>query len=133
MPKEDFKELSDTLTENKTGLDHIDKHVYTKMYGYKDVNDYYNKVSLCSVTKNITVPTFAFGAKDDNLCGYQFTPFEHFNCKGSQLFLASSDYGAHATHLMGSFSYSPWYKVPCMEWLLFVEGKLSGKAVAGQK
>lgn len=37
MSKEDFKELSHAIHTNRTGLDHIDKHVYVKMFGYKSV------------------------------------------------------------------------------------------------
>lgn len=46
MSKEYFEELTKVFNENKTGLDHIDKHVYLKMFGYKNVDEYYDKVSL---------------------------------------------------------------------------------------
>jgi len=36
MGKEDFEELSHAISTNTSGLDHIDKHVYCKMFGYKD-------------------------------------------------------------------------------------------------
>ena len=48
MPEEEFKELSHIIDTNKTGLDHIDKLIYVKMFGYKDLDDYYDKVSICN-------------------------------------------------------------------------------------
>ena len=48
MSEEDFKWVSNAIETNKTGLDHIDKHIYVKMFGYKDVQDYYEKVTLCA-------------------------------------------------------------------------------------
>ena len=48
LSEEEFKDLSNVLQTNRTGLDHIDKHIYVKMYGYKDLDDYYDKVSLCN-------------------------------------------------------------------------------------
>lgn len=49
MSDEEYKWLSNALETNKTGLDHIDEHVIVKMFGYKDVADYYNQVSLCRI------------------------------------------------------------------------------------
>ena len=48
MPKEDYLELSYAIETNKTGLDHIDEHVYLKMFGYKSLEEYYDQVSLCN-------------------------------------------------------------------------------------
>lgn len=41
MSEDDFRELAHTIETNRTGMDHIDKHVYVKMFGYKNVEDYY--------------------------------------------------------------------------------------------
>lgn len=46
MPEEDYNDLSHTLDTNKTGLDHIEKHIYVKMFGHKDLQDYYNAVTI---------------------------------------------------------------------------------------
>ena len=46
MSDKDYKEICHAIDTNKTGLDHIDKHIYVKMFGFKDVLDYYNEVSL---------------------------------------------------------------------------------------
>ena len=76
MSEKDFAEFSNALETNKTGLDHIDKHVYVKMFGYKDVQAYYDHVSLDRYVSNIAVPMFAFGSIDDQLCGSRFTPYD---------------------------------------------------------
>ena len=70
MEEKDFKEVKHALETNKTGLDHIDEHIYVKMFGYKSVLDYYYFVSLDNYVKNFAVPTICLGAKDDPLCGH---------------------------------------------------------------
>ena len=50
MSKKDYDELYDAIYSNKSGLDHLDRHVYVKMYGYKDVQDYYNQVNVANLT-----------------------------------------------------------------------------------
>lgn len=68
MTPEDYQWISNVLATNNDGLRHLDRHIYVKMFGYKDLQDYYDKVSLCNAIDAIKVPTFAFGAMDDNLC-----------------------------------------------------------------
>jgi len=46
MSEGEFKELAHALETNRTGMDHIDKHVYVKMFGYKNVEDYYSQISV---------------------------------------------------------------------------------------
>ena len=125
MEKKDYEELCHAFDTNKTGLDHIDKHVYVKMFGYRDVYHYYDYVSLDVYTSKITVPLFAFGSIDDQLCGSQFTPYDQIEAKGSQVFLANSSYGGHACHMEGMFKPVPFYQQPCMEFLNFMESKLA--------
>ena len=69
MDQKDYEELCHAFDTNTTGLDHIDKHVYVKMFGYKDVTEYYEHVSLENHISNVAVPLFAFGSVDDQLCG----------------------------------------------------------------
>ena len=125
MSNDDYNHMYDVFASNKTGLDHIDKHVYVKMFNYKDVQDYYNDVSIDSGVRNIKVPTFGFGAVDDQLCGNQFIPFDDIESKNSNVLLANSLYGAHACHITGNLLPKTWYQIPCMEFLNFMEKKLS--------
>lgn len=65
MSAEDFAYYENAFNSNRSGLDHLDEHVYPKMFGYKDVTDYYESVSCDKFLKNVQVPTFSFGAMDD--------------------------------------------------------------------
>lgn len=65
MSEKEFAELSHALSSNKTGIDHLDEHVYPKMFGYKDRLDYYEKNNLANYIQNIKVPTLALGSVDD--------------------------------------------------------------------
>ena len=65
LSEEDTRYYENVFDTNKTGLDHIDQHVYVKMFGYKDVNDYYHSVTMDRFCHNIAVPTLSVGAIDD--------------------------------------------------------------------
>ncbi len=65
MSEKEYAELSHALSSNKTGIDHLDEHVYPKMFGYKNRFDYYEKNNLSYCVQNIKVPTFALGSIDD--------------------------------------------------------------------
>ena len=108
MTPEEYQWISNVLATNNDGLRHLDRHIYVKMFGYKDLQDYYDKVSLCNAIDAIKVPTFAFGAVDDNLCHDACIPRAKMQAKGSNVFLATSTYGAHATHLSGTLKITPW-------------------------
>ena len=125
LSAEDYAHYENALKTNRTGLNHLDEHVYLKMFGYKNVTQYYESVSCDTFLKNVAVPTFGFGAIDDQLFGYQFTPFEQIASDGSQVLLASSSVGAHASHMTGNLIPQSWHQIPCMEFLSFIETKLA--------
>jgi len=74
MKDEDFKELSETLDANRTGLLHLDEHVFPKMFGFKDKEDYYRGANLAGRLNKIKVPTFALSALDDQMVSAEFIP-----------------------------------------------------------
>jgi len=124
MSEEDFKELTRALETNWTGLDHIDKHVYVKMFGYESVHDYYDKCSVAQDIAAIKVPTFGLGSVDDPICGDHAIPFADIEAKDGNVFLASSINGGHACHMTGSFNPQTFVQEPCMMFLNFMEAKL---------
>ena len=78
------------------------------MFGYKSVQDYYDKVSVDQYIQDFAVPTFAFGAQDDVLMDHKVIPFEKIEAKGSQVFLATSKLGAHGNHMTGLIQIEMW-------------------------
>ena len=94
------------------------------MFGYRDTLDYYEQISLDKVIKNIQVPTFAFGAMDDQVCDHNVVPMAEIESEGSQVFLSSSAHGGHVMHITGSYRPQTWYAEPCMEFLNFMNKKL---------
>lgn len=123
MPKKDYDELYNAIHSNRSGLGHIDKHVFVKMYGYKDAQDYYSSVSVANWTSQISVPVFALHARDDPITPHAFTPFKDIEAKNSKIMYSSTSYGGHACHMIGTLLPSTWYQEPCMEFLNFMEEK----------
>ena len=100
---EDYKHYEHAMRTNKTGLDHLDEHVYTRMFGYKNVTEYYTEASIDVVAANIAVPTFCFEAQDDMLCHHRYVPFDIIERDPkSNICVAASRCGAHACHITGN-------------------------------
>ena len=80
---EDYEYYLNFFNNNWDGLRGIDKHVYCKMFGYTDVHDYYDKATVLGGLNNVSVPTFAFGSIDDQVCTDKETPRKEIQQAGS--------------------------------------------------
>ena len=80
---DDYEAFSEALYTNKTGLDHLAEHVYTRMFGHKSSWDYHVDISSDLYCENISIPTFSFEAKDDFLFQYAALPFDKIKQKDS--------------------------------------------------
>ena len=123
MSEEDFAELTHAVNTNKTGLDHLDKHVYVKMFGFKDIPEYYEEVSFDNVVKDVQVPTIALSSHDDLIAGHQFIPMDDIQSEGSNIFHVSTLKGGHACHMTGNFKPTTWYQYPVVEFFNFMESR----------
>ena len=128
MSKDDYKELCVAFNTNNSGCDHIDKHVYVKMFGYKDVDDYLEQVSVDNWTSQISVPLFSLHGRDDPIsAGDFYAPFHDIESKNSNILYSSTASGGHASHIVGSFVPKCWYPEPFVEFLNFMESKLASQ------
>ena len=111
--------------------DTLDKEIYVPMFGYKDVYDYYDKVSVAEKCHKIEVPVFAVEAADDPICGHQFSPVKKVTNAGSKIMIGVTRRGAHVCHIEGYLLPSDaWYPKPFMEFLNFMESRASAKKKA---
>ena len=123
MKDAEYKQLKHALDTNKTGLRHIDVHVLTEMFGYKDVDDYYRQVTLAGRLDQIAVPTLALHAWDDQMIGPHTVPVKEIEAKGSNVMLASTPKGAHCCYLAGKITPKPFYWKPFLQFFKFLEQK----------
>ena len=127
MDKDAYEDLANALETNRSGLDHLERRVYAKMYGFKNRHEYYNDVSADRYTKQITVPVFALHSKDDPICEYDFIPFKDIEAEDSKVMVSLTNSGAHACHVTGSILPRLWYQKPCLEFINFLEQKYAPK------
>jgi len=57
--------MQTVFTTNRNGLRTLDEELFTPMFGFKDVNDYYNSITLAGKFHEIKVPTFSLHTLDD--------------------------------------------------------------------
>ena len=93
------------------------------MFGYRDVWHYYSYITLADQVLSIKVPTFALGARDDQIADDSVTPREIVCKSESNVCVAVTDYGTHCCHITGRLIPRSWYPFPCMEFIEFLESQ----------
>jgi len=101
MSKEEYERRTKVLDSNTTGLIHLDKHIYSPMYGFKDEQEYYKAGTVAGRLDKIKVPTFHLIGKDDPPCTNLVTPYEEVRTKTTHLLVGTTEKGAHACHITG--------------------------------
>ena len=123
MSEEDYQHYDSVLANNWQGLNVLDEHVYPRMFGYADKLDYYEQVSVAEIANKIRVPTFGFGAEDDQICGHFCAPVKAAQAPESMLCLGTTKFGAHVCHMEGHLKPKVWYQKPCLEFFEFLEAR----------
>ena len=68
--------MEQVLRTNRNGLRTLDEEIFTPMFGFKNVSDYYKAITLAGNFHKITVPTFGLNAMDDFCCSAEFNPIK---------------------------------------------------------
>lgn len=101
MSEEEYERRKQVLASNTTGLIHLDKHIYSPMYGFEDEQEYYKAGAMAGRLDKIKVPTFHLTGIDDPPCTSSVTPYEEIKTKTTHLLLGTTEKGAHASHITG--------------------------------
>lgn len=94
---------------NRTGLKTLDENIYTPMFGFKDVNEYYRGTTLAGKLNKIKVPTFSLGTLDDQVINPACEPIKEAQAPDSNLILGSTTHGTHVCHIAGNLLPKQWY------------------------
>jgi len=80
----------------------FDSRFTTKMFGYKNVNEYYNKAKLTERLGDIKVPTLSLSAEDDPFQPGESLPVEAAS-RSSHVAILATKYGGHIGFMEGIF------------------------------
>jgi predicted alpha/beta-fold hydrolase len=72
----------------------FDDHVTTKLFGFKDANDYYTKASSTPHVTSIRIPTLGLHAMDDPIIAAHNLPWDQV-VKTENVIIASTERGGH--------------------------------------
>ena len=87
-----------------------------KMFGYKDVEDYYDKASCTHQIKNIKIPTLFLSALDDPIIGEKGIDYE--SCAANEYtVLATNKHGGHMAYTEAFFETGQWFYNPALDYL----------------
>merc|ERR1712098_865161 len=118
---ESIKEVKHHFESNKmwnleqvfssTTVREFDNRFTAKMFGYKDVMEYYADARLCDKVENIKVPTMAINAEDDPFQPSDSIPKAQAE-RSSHLGIVTTKYGGHVGFVEG------WIPSGQTGWLL---------------
>ena len=97
----------------------FDNDFTSKLFGFKDANDYYSKTSPHLIMHKITVPTLFINSWDDPVMGKSFYDPELFK-KSKYIALATTKYGGHLGYHTSLFSMYVWIMEPTIAFFAFL-------------
>lgn len=126
MSPEEFSYYNDAFNQCN-GYMHLTENVYCKMYAdqYTNYREFQDYMTLNGRMNRIKVPLFAFGAVDDIILSHITIPKDEVRGLSNPVCLATSKHGAHCCHIAGLIRPKCWYQVPCAEFLLWLDNRLS--------
>ena len=123
MSEEDYNYYMNAVETNKNGLPTLDEKVFTKMYGYRNVEHFYDCVTVADRLPKIKVPTFALSSVDDQIADDRVVPRKQAQSPDSNVCIGVTDYGGHCNYISGRIFPESWYPIPCMEFIEFLESR----------
>ena len=93
------------------------------MFGFSSYDEYCEASVIAGKMNKITVPTFCLSANDDQVTPSYTNPYKEVQRLGSNVILATTDYGAHVSHFNGFIIPGQWYQHPFIEFFNFLELK----------
>ena len=121
--KEEGERINAFFSNNRRGLKGIDEELYLPMFGYKTCDEYYKAASFAGSIHKVQVPMLCLSAQDDFVAPFKFWPTKEFQGPDSNVLLACTKFGGHATFLSGRIKPVQWFQEPIMEYLNFLELK----------
>lgn len=86
-----------------------------RMFGYKDLDDYYYRGSVIHSVPKIKVPFFYLYSKDDPVTGYEHIDFE--TCyKNPNIMVGVTERGAHVCFFESVINPTMWFPKPVIEF-----------------
>ena len=125
--EEKTAELLDKLNKYKWSLMDISEQVLAPMFGFTNLNDYYDATQTVGQLHKIKVPTFFLNTLDDptiDPCLYPYKELEN----NDFIVSAFTKRGGHCGHFTGGFRPYQWFTAPYMDFLEFLEARKNNAA-----
>ena len=106
--------IKDILDKCKTLRD-IDDKFTAKVFGYGNVENYYNSARANKVFEGIKIKVLFISALDDPVTGHECIPKEDFK-KNQNIYLIATHGGGHVCHFYKLFSSKQWFTIPTFKF-----------------
>ena len=96
-------------------LRHYDDIVTARMFGYKDVDEYYSKCNTVPLLKKIKTKSLFISALDDPFFGPEIIPYDEFD-KNENIFLLVTRSGGHVGFFESIYPAKQWFTKPSLKF-----------------
>jgi len=110
------------LSSNWNGFWTINE-IFTKLDGFKNLDEFYEEAALDGKMDQIKVPTFALTSENDFISDERVLPRKEIE-QSSNVMMGLSKRGSHCCYLSGILLPKAWYPEPFLEWFEFHEKTL---------
>lgn len=115
--KEQLKDVVDVPGALRaTSISEFDEHVYMKMYGYDDLESYWEVNNPMRDVPNIKKPLLCINALDDPVCTKETIPYHEFRKKPTAMLLTTGE-GSHCAFYEGNVKLKSWSNEAAMTYL----------------
>lgn len=119
----DLRQQLKTWGFTRTTFKNVDSIFTSKLYGYKDVDDYYYRASCFHNIPNIKTPTLFMNALDDPVVGEACIDYDLFK-NNENIAMATTKYGGHLGYGESHFSQKCWIVNPILKFLNGINGSI---------
>jgi predicted alpha/beta-fold hydrolase len=98
-----------------TTFKQLDSVFTSKLYGYKNVDDFYDRASSIHNVPNIRTPSLFINAIDDPVIGSDLIDYEAFK-RNENVAMATTKYGGHLGYSENVMSQRVWVLEPVLKY-----------------
>lgn len=111
----DLREQINSWGLLNTNFKSMDEVLTSKLYGFKDVDEYYYKASCIHSVPHIKTPSLFVNALDDPLVGNECIDYEVFK-RNQNVAVATTQHGGHMGYGESIFTQRVWVLEPCLKF-----------------
>lgn len=113
--EDEYSFCIETILGKWQSLREIDDLLTAKIFGFDNVDHYYNHANGRNLMSRIKTQTLFISARDDPITGDECIPYAEFDTN-ENIYLMVTNAGGHVAHFTSVFSSKQWFNEPAFKF-----------------